>query len=367
MEQSLPDRVIDLACAIQQIASPTFAELQRAAFVEQRFLDEGLSMVSRDTLGNVYACLPGKKSVHPLIVSAHLDTVFPANTDLTLSRYPDKIVGPGIGDNSLGLAALFGLAWSLRDLSRDVWLVANVGEEGLGNLRGIKAAVDRFGRDVSAYIVVEGMSLGQVYHVGLGVQRYRITVQTPGGHAWVDYGKPSAIHELAELAVKISHISLPDKPRTSMNIGVIQGGTSINTIAAEAFFELDLRSEEPQALASVASQVEKLVKTAQKPGTDPVRASADIIGQRPAGYISYNHPLVVLAAKCLQEQGITARLNTGSTDANCPLSYGIPAVCVGVTTGGGAHTINEYINVQPVEVGLRQLKMLVERSCGLLG
>jgi tripeptide aminopeptidase len=366
MDQTLSDRVINLACAIQQISSPTFAETQRAAFVEQRFYDAGLSKISCDVLGNVYACLPGKSQARPLIITAHLDTVFPASTDLTLQRLSDKIVGPGIGDNSLGVAALFGLAWNLADLPRDVWLVANVCEEGLGNLRGIKAVVDRFGRDVLAYLVIEGMSLGQVYHIGLGVQRYRITVQTSGGHAWVDYGRPSAIHELAELAVKLKHIPLPEKPRTTMNIGVIQGGTSINTIAAEASLDLDLRSEEPQALANLASQVEALVKAAQCNGSDPVRTNADVIGQRPAGYLSPEHPLVSLAVRCLQEHGLPARLNTGSTDANCPLSYGIPAICVGVTTGGGAHTTGEFINIRPVELGLMQLVSLAEQACNQL-
>jgi len=366
MEKSLTDRVIDFACAVQQIPAPTFAETQRAAFVQQRFAAEGLQQVSRDTLGNVYARIPGKSNSPPLVVTAHLDTVFPSATDLTLNRLPDKITGPGIGDNSLGVAALFGLAWNLVDLPRDVWLVANVCEEGLGNLRGIKAAVDRFGRDVLAYIVVEGMSLGQVYHVGLGVQRYRISMHTSGGHAWVDFGKPSAIHELAELVVKLNRLPLPDHPRTSLNVGVIQGGTSINTIAADASLELDLRSENPQTLADLTVQVETLVKSVQRDAPVPVRAKAEVIGQRPAGQIPADHPLVNLAVRCLQEQGITARLNTGSTDTNCPLSYGLPAICVGITTGGGAHTTDEFINTRPVEQGLQQLITLVTQACSQL-
>ena len=366
MDQTLSDRVIEIACAIQQIPAPTFVETERAAFVQQRLADEGLSQVSRDTLGNVFARLPGTSKAPPLVITAHLDTVFPSSTDLTLNRLPDKIVGPGIGDNSLGVAALFGLAWSLSDLPRDIWLVANVCEEGLGNLRGIKAVVDRFGRDVLAYIVVEGMSLGQVYHVGLGVQRYRITVHTTGGHAWVDYGKPSAINELAELAVKLSHLPLPEQPRTTLNIGVIQGGTSINTIAAEASLELDLRSEDPQILANLAVQVESLAKASQRDSQDPVRITAEVIGQRPAGQIPVDHPLVSLAVRSLQEQGLTARLNTGSTDANCPLSYGLPAICVGVTTGGGAHTTDEFIYTRPVEQGLQQLIRLTKQACGQL-
>lgn len=365
METTLATRVIDLACAIQQIPAPTFAELQRAAFVEGCFASDGLLQVSQDRLGNVYARIPGKSSVRPIVVSAHLDTVFPVETSLILKRQEGKIFGPGIGDNSLGVAALFGLAWELQGLPRDVWLVANVGEEGLGNLGGIKAVVDRFGEDVTAYIVVEGMSLGQVYTVGLGVQRYRISVHTPGGHAWVDFGKPSAIHELAGIAVKLTHLSVPIFPRTSYNIGVIQGGTSINTIAADASLNLDLRSEEPQALADLVAQVEILVKTAQKRAMSSVDIVAEVIGQRPAGRIGEDHALVQLAVRCLEEQGLQAQLNAGSTDANYPLSCGIPAICVGVTKGGGAHTTSEFINTEPVTQGMKQLVALVQGACSL--
>jgi tripeptide aminopeptidase len=366
MEQTTTNRVLEFACAVQQIPAPTFAESKRAEFLQQFFMGQGLQQVSCDTLGNVYARIPGRTKASPLIVTAHLDTVFPGNTDLTLKHSSDRISAPGIGDNSLGVAALAYLAWTLRDLPRDVWLVANVCEEGLGNLRGIKAVVDRFGREVLAYIIVEGMSLGQVYHVGLGVQRYRISIRTGGGHSWVDYGKPSAIHELAELAVKLTRLPLPERPRTSMNIGVIQGGTSINTIASEACLELDLRSEDPQTLADLTVQVETLVKSIQREIPYPVQAKAEIIGQRPAGHIPANHPLVNLAVRCLQEQGITARLNTGSTDANCPLSYGIPAICIGISTGGGAHTTEEYINTSPVTQGLQQLITLITRACNQL-
>lgn len=366
MGQTLVDRVIDLACAVQQIPAPTFAESQRAAFIQEKLTAEGLQQVSRDALGNVYALIPGKSKAPPLVVSAHLDTVFPANTDLTLIRMKDKIIGPGIGDNSLGVAALFGLAWSLVDPLRDIWLVANVGEEGLGDLRGIKAVVDRFGRHVLAYIVVEGMSLGQIYNAGIGVQRYRIIIRTRGGHSWVDYRKPSAVHELAELIVKLNQLPIPKSPRTSLNIGVIQGGTSVNTIAAEASLELDLRSESPQVLSDLAAKVEALVKASQREAPDFIHAKTEVIGKRPAGQISTDHPLVGLGVRCLQEQGITARFNSGSTDANYPLSHGLPAICIGVTTGGGAHSKEEFIDTRPVKQGLQQLAALVTQACSQL-
>ncbi|MGZ6346135.1 MAG: M20/M25/M40 family metallo-hydrolase, partial [Anaerolineales bacterium] len=230
--QSSP--LIDLAVAIQQIPAPTFNEGDRAEFVRLRFSEEGLADVELDSVGNVFARLPGQDSKRSLVVSAHLDTVFLSNIDLHVSREPGRILAPGIGDNSLGVAGLFGLVWALRDrhqiLPGDLWLAANVCEEGLGNLHGIRAVVDRFGSLPLAYIVLEGMALGQVYNRGLGVRRYRITVRTAGGHSWIDYGKPSAIHELTALATCIASLEPPRLPRTTLNVGIISGGTSVNTI-----------------------------------------------------------------------------------------------------------------------------------------
>jgi acetylornithine deacetylase/succinyl-diaminopimelate desuccinylase-like protein len=366
MEASLVARVLDLAVAVQQVPAPPFGEAQRSAFLRDRFEVEGLEEISIDELGNVYGCLPGKDpAIRPVVVSAHLDTVFPFGVDLQVRREAEKIFGPGIGDNSLGLAGLFGLLWCLQQkpeagkLPGDVWLVANVGEEGLGDLRGMRAVVDRFEDTPRAYIVLEGMALGQVYHRALGVQRYRITVQTNGGHSWVDYGKPSAIHELARLVNRICEIAVPVQPRSSMNVGIIAGGTSVNTIAAEAHLELDLRSEGSDALDGLVSQVEALVQAANRNG---VEVSWDLIGQRPAGRLAMSHPLVRLAKRIVQELGLTPNLTIGSTDANIPLSRGLPAVCVGLSTGFGAHTNHEYINTGPVAQGLEQVERLV-RGC----
>jgi tripeptide aminopeptidase len=358
---SLIDRVLDLAVAVQQIPAPPFAESQRAAFAQALFQAEGLAEVTRDDLDNVYGRLPGAGMTLPLVISAHMDTVFPAGTDLQVRREGGRIIGPGIGDNSLGVASLLGLLWSLSDRNAcfpgDVWLVANVGEEGLGNLRGMQAVVDRFGNQVLAYLILEGMALGHVYHRALGVKRYRITVRTQGGHAWVDYGLPSAIHELAALITLLTALPVPDKPRSSLNVGTIEGGTSINTIAAEAHLELDLRSEGAQSLDELVKWVESLTAGANRP---EVQVGLEMIGQRPAGKISREHPLVRLVKDCLNELGIRPNLTIGSTDANVPLSRGLPAVCLGLSTGGGAHTMNEYINTAPLAQGLALLVAVVE-------
>jgi acetylornithine deacetylase/succinyl-diaminopimelate desuccinylase-like protein len=359
------NRMVELAVEIQQIPAPTSHEQKRAEFIHKLFLDERLKDVCNDETGNVLGCFPGNGQEKPLIVSAHMDTVFPLETDLRVEWGIELIHGPGLGDNSLGVASLFGLLWSLKQrtspLRGDVWLVANVAEEGLGDLRGMKAVVDRFGADVHAYLVVEGLALGHVYHRAVGVKRYRVTARTGGGHSWSDYGYPSAVHELARLVVALTSLTLPAHPRTTMNVGKISGGTSVNVIASEATFDLDLRSEGPEALAELVSATEKLIQQANRPG---VNVEAKVIGQRPAGEISANHPLVTLAKDCLKEQGLDAGLISGSTDANIPLSKGYPAIVLGVTTGGSAHTVHEYINTAPISQGLGQLVNFVSRVWG---
>jgi acetylornithine deacetylase/succinyl-diaminopimelate desuccinylase-like protein len=305
--------------------------MERAKFIHGLFLQEGLEDVQMDAVGNVLARLESgtgdpQAATHPLVVSAHLDTVFPSGTDLAIHIEEGRLHGPGIGDNSLAVAGLCGLLWMLRErrleLPFDLWLAANVCEEGLGDLRGMKAITERFGAAPRAYIVLEGMALGHIYHRGLGVRRHRISIQAEGGHSWIDAGRPSAIHELTRLATRITRLEVPQAPRTTLNIGVIGGGTSVNTIAAEASLELDLRSESPEALEALAQEVEK---TCQPFNREGVEVTVEVIGRRPAGEIPADHPLVLLAAASLRAQGLEPKLSIGSTDANFPLSQGLPA------------------------------------------
>lgn len=366
MRDEIINRLIELAIAVQQIPAPTFEEGERAEFMRGRLIEDGLSDVSLDAAGNAFGRLPGGDAP-PLIVSAHLDTVFPRETDLRLTRDPERVHAPGIGDNSLGVAALSALAWTLRErgarLAGDVWFVANTGEEGLGDLRGMKAVVERFGAQVTGYLVIEGMALGHIYHRAVAVQRYHISARTAGGHAWSDYGQPSAIHELAALTARIASLLLPPSPRTTLNVGKIIGGTSINTVAAEASLELDMRSESPSVLAELVSSVDALIEAANRSG---VRVEADGIGQRPGGSIPASHPLVELAVACSRAQGVEPSLIGGSTDANVPLGRGLPAVVMGVTTGGGAHTLAEFVDVEPLARGMNSLAEFVSKAFGIL-
>lgn len=363
---TIVDKLLDLTLQIQQIPAPTFHEEMRGRFVHGLFQKENLKDVSMDDAGNVYGRLFGKdQKAKPLIVSAHLDTVFPNSVNLQSREEAGKVCAPGIGDNSLGVGALFGIIWSLQrrkiELECDLWLVANVGEEGLGDLRGMKAVVERFGAEALGYLVLEGLALGHVYHKAIGVKRYRIHAITTGGHSWSDYGKPSAVHELASLITKLTSMKLPRAPRTTMNIGTLSGGTGINVLASEAKCELDLRSEDPQTLAQITKQVEALIHSANRDG---VKMEMEVIGQRPAGEISPNHRFVQTAIQCLRKQGVEAVLTSGSTDANIPLSKNIPAVVMGITTGGSAHTMHEYINIEPIAKGMESVVEFVEALAG---
>lgn len=371
LPQELAGRTLEQAIAIQQIPAPTFAEGCRAEYVRDQFLAAGLKRVETDPVGNVYALRPGSLAASPVfpdlwppvVVSAHIDTVFPANTDLTLRRElgPPRLIGPGIGDNALGVASLLGLAWAL-DAERvatpgDLWLVANTGEEGLGDLRGMRAAVTRLGPAAAAYLVLEGMALGRIYHEAIGVRRYRITARAGGGHSWLHFGRPSAVHALVRLGARLTDLSVPAAPKTTFNLGVIAGGTSVNTIAAEANLLLDLRSEDPATLAALTARVEELCRAAAAP---EVEIGLQIVGDRPAAAIPRDHPLVRLAAAALDAAGVReVSFENGSTDATVPLSLGLPSICVGITRGGNAHRPDEFIEIEPIEIGLKQLVMIV--------
>ena len=359
------NQLIELAIAIQQIPAPTFAESQRGKFVQKLFTSEELADISTDSLGNIFGRFPGEGRGRPLIICAHLDTVFPADSNLRITRGPKRLTGPGIGDNSLGVAGMVALIWLLREkklrLPGDIWFVATVGEEGLGDLCGMRAVVDRFESTPFAYLALEGMALGHIYHRALGVRRFRVSASTEGGHSWGHYGRPSAVHELARLVNLLTAMDLPEKPRTTMNVGVFSVGTSINTIAADASFELDLRSEDMNALTELVQDAQTLISAANKPG---VKVVSEQIGNRPSGGIPASHPLVKLAEQALIQQGLEGSLITGSTDANIPISRGYPAICLGITTGEGAHTTGEFIDTHLIKPGMAQLLYFVENLWG---
>jgi acetylornithine deacetylase/succinyl-diaminopimelate desuccinylase-like protein len=261
----------------------------------------------------------------------------------------------------MGVAALLHLAHALEQANvanaGDIWFVANVGEEGLGDLRGMRAAVDRLGDDIGAAIALEGCDPSRIIHAGLGVRRYQISAAAGGGHSWSDFGAPSAIHALVRLAAQLTQLGVPKDQRSSFNIGVIEGGSSVNTIAERASLLLDLRSATPIGLDTLIRQVEQIVAGAHdsEPG---VTFALKIVGDRPAGSIAREYPLAQLAGAAYLAEGLGAAYEIASTDANIPLSRGIPAVCIGVCDGGNAHRLDEYIEPARLPSGMRALLWL---------
>ena len=366
------DQTVYDAITICEIPAPTFQEAERGAWVERQFRALGLTDVDTDEVGNVYGRRPGRGGGGSILLAAHLDTVFPAGTPIAVRRAYNRLYAPGLVDNSIAVASLLALARALSathvKTNGDIWLVATVGEEGLGNLRGIRMACDRLGDRVAAVVAVEGQGLGRVYTGVIGSRRYKMTVRAPGGHSWGDFGARSAIHELFKLGAAIASLEVPSTPKVSYNIGVIGGGTSVNTIAEEAHCLLDMRSGDPSALADIERRVMALVEEArQRPD---VVVETQLIGDRPAGSIPQDHPLIqagvgALTALGASEAGFPIIFTEGSTDANIPLSRGIPATCIAITTGGGTHTLGEFLDPEPVALGLKQLALLTLSVTGV--
>ncbi len=353
--------VLETALAVQQIPAPTFDERRRSEFVLQHFHKIGLSHIECDDIGNVYGCRPGVNHRSALLIAAHIDTVFPHDTDLSIRVEGDTIYAPGLGDNSLGVAGLLHLAQAMQkeDLPNqgDIWFVADVGEEGLGDLRGMRAAMDRLEGRIGRAIALEGCPFGVVHHQAIGVRRYRIDVEAPGGHSWGSFGNPSAIHTLVRLAARITDIKPPPYPRTTYNLGVISGGTTVNSIAEHASLLLDMRSGEDGALKDLVTQVDRLIAEARD--ADPrVHITVTTVSDRPVGSIPRDHPLVQAAAMAYSICGARVGYQQSSTDANIPLSRGIPAICVGLADGGNAHRHNEYIKSADLAHGMQALLLL---------
>ena len=357
--------LIDLIVQVQQIPAPTFQEANRALFIESQMKQYGLLDVTQDGLHNVYGRYPhaADSSLPSIIVSAHSDTVFPQDTDLSIKQEGVKLFGPGIGDNSAGVAGLLFLAKLLVAqnvlVQNPIWFVSNVGEEGLGDLVGMRAVVERFGKDAK-YIVIEGGLFGQISHQAIGVQRFKISVETEGGHSWGSFGKKSAIHELGRLITLIADLKVPSSPKTTFNVGMIEGGTSINTIAQQAHMLLDLRSETMDRLHELVSEVKKMVATANKKSGSGTTFRMSQIGSRPAGQIPRESLLVQQAIHALHLVGCSKPIFiTSSTDCNIPLSQGFDSVCIGLTESNNAHRLDEHVLTTNLPSGLSQMLLLL--------
>jgi acetylornithine deacetylase/succinyl-diaminopimelate desuccinylase-like protein len=338
--------------ALCAIAAPTGDEAERGRAVEALLRDAGADPHT-DATGNVLARF-GPPDGPATVLAAHLDTVFPAGTPLAPRRAGGCLHGPGIGDDCLGLGGLVHAARVLAGgaaPAHPILLAATVGEEGLGDLRGARALLDAHACD--AFVALEGHGRDTVQTAGIGSARLRARFTAPGGHSWGDRGAPSAVHALlrcgaaAVAAARDAHI----------NIGVVGGGTSINTIAAHAEAEIDLRDAGDAALEATRERVIAALHDALPAG---VQLAVEPIGRRPAGVTPADHPLVRAARDARAHAGLPpAEEHASSTDANAALGRGIPAICLGLTHGANAHRTDERVELAPLEGGLAALEGLV--------
>lgn len=336
-----------------EIPAPPFKEQVRAAYYKQRFTELGLRNVRIDREGNVIGERPGTGGGRTLALVAHLDTVFPEGTDVRVKRDGTVLTGPGIGDNCRGLGVLLAIVRSLNGAGvqtpGSVTFVANVGEEGLGDLRGMKALfTETMKGQIDRLVSIDGGGL-YVTNVGVGSHRYRVTFKGPGGHSFGAFGLPNPANALGRAVARIAEIQVPATPRTTFNVGRIGGGTSVNAIPSEAWMEVDMRSSDAAQLAAVDAKVQAAIDAAvadenrRWKSTSRVTVTRELVGDRPAGTLPPTAPIVQAVQAAGQALfGTPTMLGEGSTDANLPLSLNIPAVAIG---GGGdgadAHATTE--------------------------
>lgn len=337
-----------------EVPAPPFNEQKRAAVLQKEFQTLGLQHVHIDKAGNVLGDRPGA-SAHPhLFWAAHLDTVFPEGTDVTVHREGEVLHGPGIGDDCRGLAVLVSIVRAMNKAGvktpGTITFVADVGEEGLGDLRGVKQLFADHKGEIDRFVSMDGTGLG-ITNVAVGSHRYRVTYNGPGGHSFGAFGLVNPIHALGRAIAKISDFQVPKTPKTTFNVGRIGGGTSVNSIAASAWMEVDMRSKDPKALADVDARFHKAVQEAlteegQRWGTPGVlKVDVKLIGDRPAGNTSPDSPIVRTALAATDALGLQTRLGESSTDSNIPMSLGIPAITIGSGgRGKGAHSTLEQFD-----------------------
>jgi tripeptide aminopeptidase len=374
--------VTDQQVRLTEIPAPEFGESRRAAALKDLFAASRLQ-VRIDRTGNVIAERSpgdGKSSLDAnsvILIAAHLDTVFPLNTDVRVKRDNTRLLAPGISDNGAGLAALAGLARALAEsgirTEKTIVLAGDVGEEGEGNLRGIRALVDAYGSRLAAVIALDGPSSDHITTQAIASRRIEVDVSGPGGHSWSDFGVPNPITAISRGIVRFSSISIPPDPRSTYNFGIIEGGTSVNSIPSRATVKVDLRSEDEHELARLESALRDAMQAGMNDevsakGTtgDALALSFRSLGTRPAGKLSDDSSLLVTIRSVDRYVGNVSRLEKSSTDANLPLSLGIPAVAIGGGgKGGGSHTTEEWYDPTGRELGLKRLFLTVVSLAGV--
>lgn len=360
--RGMEEELIDLITKISEIPAPSHDEAERGAFVKSVMEDYGFPVVTVDAVGNVLGFLPGKDPSRTIVSMAHIDTVFPRGTDLTVRREGNTLHGPGVSDNSASVAQMLLLGKLMArnlPLPHPVLLIANVGEEGLGDLKGARYFCDHvqdydfdgFKLDPAnlVFINIDG-GIDSIVNAGVGSRRLRITFTGEGGHSWGAFGKSSAIHGMGTAIAGIARIKVPASPKTTYNVGVVSGGHSVNSIAQSAEMLLDMRSVSGEELAKLERQVRAILDSAA--AETNTSYTAEVVGDRPTGLLSPDSSLVQGLVKLGAENGLKLSLEASSTDSNIPLSKGWPAVTMGFKRSENAHRVSEFLYIDSLIPGL---------------
>jgi acetylornithine deacetylase/succinyl-diaminopimelate desuccinylase-like protein len=379
--EALEPRTMDDHVALTQVPAPPFGEEERARAFAELLRGAGADSVRMDSVGNVLAYRGGSRGNGAVVLGGHLDTVFPEGTDVTVRRRGDTLFAPGIGDDTRGLIVVLTVLRALEraeiETKADLIFLGSVGEEGLGDLRGVKHFFRHGGPAVDAFIEVDGGGMATIVNKGLGSLRYRVTFRGPGGHSWGAFGLVNPAHALGRAVDRFARAAdgfTASGPRTSFNVGRIGGGTSINSIPFEAWMEVDMRSESPESLQEIAGIFEASVAEAVEAENGfrregpPLRADVDRIGTRPSGEVDPSEPLVQRAVAVTRFFGEEPRLARSSTNSNIPIALGIPAVTIGRGGRGGQnHSLDEWWLNEDGHLAIQRTLLLVLAQAGLRG
>ena len=352
-----------------EIPAPSFKEEARGRELQRVFQQLGLQNVTVDRAGNVLGHYPGAAPRPHVVIAAHLDTVFPEGTNVKVKREGSVLHGPGIGDDCRGLAVLVAIVREMKNAKvqtpGSITFVANVGEEGLGDLRGVKELFNNTLKDqIDRFVSIDGTGV-HVTNVAVGSHRYRVTFKGPGGHSFGAFGLANPMGAMGRAVARIQEIQVPRQPKTTFNVGRIGGGTSVNSIPSEGWMELDMRSSDPVSLAAVDANIQKAIDAAVaeenarwgKPGT--ITVAKELVGDRPAGSTPESSPIVRSALAAATVLGFTANLGEGSTDSNIPMSLKVPSITIG---GGGrgrdAHALTESFDTTDAWMGTQHALLL---------
>ena len=357
-------RIVEEGILLTEIPAPPFMEEVRAKKFAEMFKVAGLADVQIDPEGNVLGFRRGTRSDGKyVVISAHLDTVFPPETDVKVKRDGNKLMAPGVGDDTFSLAALLGMIRAMNTAGirhrDDIMFVGTVGEEGQGDLRGVRYLFNKgaYKDKIKVFFSLESGGVNSITNGAVGSKRYRFTFKGPGGHSYGAFGLVNPMYALGQAAANMSQMEVPEKPKTTYSIGVIGGGTSVNSIPLEGWMEVDMRSESPAELKKIEDKILAAVNEAVKDENarhstkeGAITLDAKLIGDRPAGETSVKSELVQMATAAIAAGGYKTDYSAGSTDSNLPMSLGIPAITIGKNApdnrGGRAHSLDEWIDVE---------------------